>query len=70
MFFMQQAKNKKANALSILLLVVVWLFNTFTTDGIIDKQLCYYGECLKLVTIGTLLFIPLLALTKNYATGN
>lgn len=65
MFFILMPRTKQLILVSIALLVAAWLLSTFTTDGIIGKQLCYYGECLKFVTIGTLFFIPLLTLTKS-----
>lgn len=48
--------------ISVALLTVIFILTTLTTDGIIGRQLNYYTECLKLVTIGTLLIVPLLCI--------
>lgn len=47
------------------LLAIVFGLTTLTTDGLVGKQLNYYTECLKLVTIGTLVLVPVLAITYN-----
>lgn len=46
------------------LLILVFLLTTCTTDGIIGDRFNYYTECLKIVTIGTILLVPLLMLSR------
>ena len=58
-------KGWKEKYVSISLLAIIFALTTLTTDGIIGKSLGYYAECLKLLTIGTLLIIPLLMLVKS-----
>lgn len=44
----------------LILLLIVFLLTTLTTDGIVGKEINYYTECLKLVTIGTIILLPVL----------
>ncbi len=46
--------------IELALLLVAFALLTLTTDGLIGKNLAYYAECLKLLTIGTLFVVPLL----------
>lgn len=56
--------RKKLSYYNIALLVCVFILTTLTTDGIIGRNLNYYTECLKLVTIGALFIIPLVYVNR------
>jgi hypothetical protein len=63
-----QDKQWRSRPVELTLLAVVFGLTTLTTDGIVGKQLNYYTECLKLVTIGTLALVPVLAISYNRKT--
>jgi len=67
-FYSLLQKQKSFFSIKVVLLLAVFILTTLTTDGIIGKQLNYYTECLKLVTIGTILIVPILMLSKPEET--
>lgn len=60
----------KDRKIELALLAIVFILTTLTTDGIIGKNLSYYTECLKLVTIGTLFTIPVLFFSRSLSMTN
>lgn len=67
-FYALLQTQKNIFSVQMVLLMAVFILTTLTTDGIIGKQLNYYAECLKLVTIGTILIVPVLMLSKPVET--
>lgn len=67
-FYSLVQKREKFFSIKVGLLLAVFTLTTLTTDGIIGKQLNYYTECLKLVTIGTILIVPILMLSRPEET--
>ncbi|MBL0310563.1 MAG: DUF2029 domain-containing protein [Bacteroidetes bacterium] len=63
-FYAFLSKSWKEYPVIMLSLIIVFALTTLTTDGIIGKRLNYYTESLKLVTIGTILIIPILMYSK------
>jgi hypothetical protein len=64
-FYVLISYKSARTAALYMLLAVVFFLTTLTTDGIIGKQLNYYTECLKMVTIGCLLMIPALLIVRK-----
>lgn len=59
----------KHRGAELALLVIVFVLTTLTTDGIVGKEINYYTECLKLVTIGTTALVPVLMLAFKAVKG-
>jgi Glycosyltransferase family 87 len=64
LFYLFMTKKALKFYVLIFIMSVVWLLTTFTTDGIIGKQLYEYAQYYKLITWGTFLLIFALSLIK------
>jgi Glycosyltransferase family 87 len=55
--FLKEKQKGNIPKIVTVLMVIVWLLTTASTDGIIGRQLYEYGQYFKLITWGTILLI-------------